>query len=250
MKGCWRDWGDMGREPWLKSGMAAIVTGASSGIGKCIASRLASEGVCVAAFSRTASKNEVSGVNGEVLSIECDVRDNESVRKAVEAAYDRFGRLDILVNAAGVSMPEFKDISSIDPDLWRCIVETNLNGLFFVTRCAMPHLKKSGGYVVNILSTAAFRSVSGNVPYSASKHGARAVSETIALEGKEAGVRVASISPGPVNTNIWTHKNIPPDAEKRARMLDPEDIGDIAMFLFKSPEYVVVDNITVTPLHY
>lgn len=250
MKGCWRDWGDMGREPWLKSGMAAIVTGASSGIGRCIASRLASEGVRVAAFSRTEPKDGINGVKGEVVFVECDVRDEASVRRAVEAAYERFGRLDILVNAAGVSMPEFKELSSIEPDLWRRVVETNLNGLFFVARCAMPHLKKSGGYVVNILSTAAFRSISGNAPYSASKYGARAVSETMALEGKEAGVRVASISPGPVNTAIWTHKKTPPDAEKRNRMLDPEDIGDIAMFLFKSPEYVVVDNITVTPLHF
>jgi NAD(P)-dependent dehydrogenase (short-subunit alcohol dehydrogenase family) len=235
------------REQWLKAGMAAVVTGGTSGIGRSVAEALAAEGVRVAAFSRTAAE---AGAGKGILPIACDVRSRVSVDEAMAQAITAYGRLDILVNAAGVSMPEFLDISRIEPDLWNRVIETNLTGLFLVTRAAMPHLKAGGGYILNILSTAAFRSIEGNAPYSASKYGARAVSETAAIEGKGSGIRVASISPGPVNTNIWSHKTTPPDAEKRARMLDPQDIADIALFLLKSPGYVSIENVTVAPFNF
>lgn len=238
----------MERKSWLARGMAAVVTGGGSGIGEAIARRLTAEGVRVAALSRSAAGG--GDGNTEPWPVACDVRDELSIQAAVDAAAGRFGRVDILVNAAGVSMPEFREISRIDPELWRRLVDTNMTGLFLMTRACMPLLSRSGGFILNILSTAAFRGMVGNAPYTASKYGARAVSETAALEGKEKGVRVSSISPGPVDTNIWSHKTVPPAAEKRELMLDPEDIADIALFLLKTPEYVVIDNMTVTPMHF
>ncbi len=245
--------------------MVAVVSGGSSGIGRSIADRLAAEGVHVAALSRSAGLSRSaastpednpspagqSAVSGVVpWAVPCDVRDEESVRAAFDAVSSRFGRVDILVNAAGVSMPEYRELSETEPDLWRKLVDTNLTGLYLVTHFFMPHLRTAGGYIINILSTAAFRSNPGNAAYSASKYGARAVAETAALEGKDSGVRVASISPGPVNTNIWNHKTKPPEDDQRSHMLDPEDICDIALFLLRTPGYVVIDNVTVTPLQF
>ncbi len=221
--------------------MVAVVTGASSGMGRRITERLLAEGVRVAGLSRTEE------IDKNFLSIACDLREEVQVGAAIDRVVAELGGVDILVNAAGVSMPEFLDLSSIEPALWRRIVDTNLTGAFNILHFTMPHLRKKGGYIVNILSTASFRSIVGNAPYSASKYGARALTETAALEGKECGVRVSSISPGPVNTPIWSHKKTPPDAEKRAMMLDVEDIADIALFLLKAPGNVVIENITVTP---
>ncbi len=238
----------MARDPWLKKGMAAVVTGGGSGIGEAIARRLTAEGVLVAALSRTAA----GGGDGRTAPwpVACDVRDELSVQAAIDAAIGRFGRVDILVNAAGISMPEFRNIADIEPELWRNMIDTNLTGLFLTTRACMPLLSRAGGYIINILSTAAFRSMLGNSPYAASKYGARAVQEAAVQEGKPVGVRVASISPGPVNTNIWSHKIVPPAAEKMQLMLDPEDIADIALFMLKTPGYVVLDNLTVTPMNW
>ena len=239
----------MAREPWLQRGMAAIVTGASSGIGLGIARALAGEGVTVAGLSRSPLPANALGA-GNIWHIPCDVRSEEEVSRAVGAACERAGRLDVLVNAAGVSMPANMELEAVDFPLWKRIIDTNLTGLFLVTKAALPHLKRGGGYVINILSTAAFRTTMGNSPYSASKQGARAVGEAAAAEGKEAGVRVASISPGPVNTNIWNHKSAPPSAQTRERMLSSEDIADIALFLLKAPAYLSIENITVTPFRY
>ncbi len=235
----------MERKSWLREGMVAVVTGASSGIGECIARRLAAEGVVVACLSRSAA--ETASSDGRLIPIACDIRDADSVREAVDRIVAETGGIDILVNAAGVSMPEPLSVADTEPAIWQRIVDTNLTGLFYMTHFAMPHLRESGGYIIDILSTAAFRSNAGNAPYSASKYGARAVCEASALEGKDRGVRVASISPGPVNTNIWSHKTTPPDAETKSRMLDPDDIADIALFLLKTPGSVVIENVTVTP---
>jgi len=238
------------REPWLKPGMAAIVTGASSGIGLAIARRLLRERVTVIGLSRGGSEPELGAESEAVRMLHCDVREEEAVKRTVRTAFDIAGRIDILVNAAGVSMPQFMNLETIDYELWKRLIDTNLSGLFLVTRATLPHLKKQGGYIINILSTAAFRSSIGNAPYSASKQGAKAIGDTAALEGKEAGVRVTSISPGPVNTAIWSHKTNPPDEAKRAKMLSSEDIADIALFLLSSPSYMAIDNVTVTPFLY
>ncbi len=145
-------------------------------------------------------------------------------------------------------MPEFRDLESIDPELWRRVLETNLTGTYLLCREVLPVMKREGsGYIINVLSTAAFRSNAGNAPYSASKYGARAITETVAEETKGTRIRVSSISPGPVDTNIWSHKTQEVSAERRRKMLRADDIAGIALFLLTRPEYLWIDNVTVVP---
>ncbi len=234
----------MMRTPWLKSGMTAILTGASSGIGKRVSERLQAEGVKVAAFSRHPEKIEKTPL---CLPLECDVSDTVSVQRAVASTVSAFGGIDILVNAAGVSMPKYMGIEKVDPSLWTRIVQTNLTGVFNMCHFAMPHLLTRHGYIVNIFSTAAHRSVSGNAPYSASKRGALAISDTVALEGEASGLRVCSICPGAVDTPIWDKKELPPDEATRRAMLDTDDIADILMSVLTLPGHVRVESVIVTP---
>jgi NAD(P)-dependent dehydrogenase (short-subunit alcohol dehydrogenase family) len=228
-------------------GKTALVTGAGRGMGLAIARALSARGAQVWACTRDVSALEPAERTA-FHAIACDVRREEEVAAAVKTVFVASGRVDILVNAAGVSMPELMDVESVPGELWRRLIDTNLNGTFYFCRETIPLMKKqAAGLVINILSTGAFRVNSGNAPYSASKYAARALSEGLAEENKSSGVKVVSISPGPVNTNIWSHKTRPPTAEARAKMIKPEDIADIVIFLCQQEDYVHIDNITVTP---
>ena len=226
----------------------AIVTGGTHGIGRAVCLALAGAEMWVAACGRDKSllrTLETESIHG----YPCDVRDGDRVRETVAAVAAARGRIDVLVNAAGVSMPEPLSLEAVDTALWQRIIETNLTGTFNFCRAVLPHMRRRGtGLIVNILSTAAFRSNPGNGPYTVSKYGARALSECLAEETKGSGIKVTSVSPGPVNSDIWTHKKRPPAAEERARMLKPEDIAEIVLFLYTRPGYVHIENVTVVPL--
>jgi NADP-dependent 3-hydroxy acid dehydrogenase YdfG len=112
----------------------------------------------------------------------------------------------------------------------------------------MRVMRRSGsGYIINILSTAGLRSGAGNSPYSASKYGARALTEALIDETQGTGIRVTGISPGPVDTAIWGHKRFEVTGERRATMLKASDIADIVVFLLGQPDRVHIENIKVTP---
>jgi NADP-dependent 3-hydroxy acid dehydrogenase YdfG len=223
-------------------GRVAIVTGASSGIGANAAQALAAAGLAVYGLSRTGA------TGAPFVHVPCDVRDSTAVAAAVAQVMGKAGRIDVVVNAAGVSLPEPRETEAVDDELWRSVLDTNLDGTFYVCRAVLPAMKKAGrGYIINILSTASFRANAANGPYSASKYGARALTESLAAELKGTGVRVTSISPGPVDTHIWNHKVKPPTDQDRGLMLQAADISQIALFLLGLPDRVLIDNITVTP---
>ena len=145
-------------------------------------------------------------------------------------------------------MPEPRVTEAIDEELFLRIVETNLHGTFHVCRAVLPAMKAArSGTIINIQSTGAFRAQPSNGPYSISKFGVRALTETLAGELKGTGVRATSISPGAVDTAIWTHKIKPPSDEDRTLMLRTSDITEIVLFLLRLPDRVLIDNITVTP---
>ena len=225
----------------------AIVTGARLGMGRDIAGCLLRKGYRVAGLSRELGQDG-GKVSANTLELPCDVRDENCVQAVVEKVIQVFGTIDVLINAAGVSMPEKKNLEEVDTDLWKRIVDTNLLGTFLMCRAVLPHMKKTNsGYIINISSTAAFRSQAGNIPYSSSKYGVRALTEGLIEETRGTGIRVTSISPGPVDTNIWSHKTVPVAQERRSRMLRVEDITRIVDYLIFLPEHVHIDNVTVTP---
>ena len=197
------------------SGKTAVVTGASSGIGRAIAETLGSAGAHVylagrtpAAMEETKKKIEEGGGKGTVVA--CDVRDVEQVRSLVAGALQSTGRVDIMVNNAGLSFPG--TIADGEPDEWREMLETNVLALLVGTQAAVRAMRECGaeGHVVNISSVAAQRSDSG--VYGATKHAVNCISGTLRSELEEDSIRVVNIMPGGIATNF-------------ARNFDPEFVS-------------------------
>jgi 3-oxoacyl-[acyl-carrier protein] reductase len=235
------------------SGKVAIVTGGSQGIGLATMRALAGEGAYVVSLARDGDnlRKAIESVHPDfrqnVTGIPTDVRNEEDVRNAVSETVSLYGKIDILINAAGVSMRERQSVQEIELAEWRRIIDTNLTGTFLMCREVLLRMaEKNSGYIINILSTAAFQASGGDSAYAASKFGARALTEAMIAANRKSGIRVTSISPGAVNTNIWNHKTRPVSQEQKEMMLKPEEIADIVLFLLTRPPAVHIENITVT----
>ena len=125
---------------------------------------------------------------------------------------------------------------------------TNTTGTLLFSRAVLPGMQaQNHGYIINILSTGAFRSLPQNCVYAASKYGARAITEALIAENHGTGVRISSVSPGPVETAVWDYRKEKATPEDRAKMLLPADIAQIVLFLVTLPERVHIDNLTVRP---
>jgi NADP-dependent 3-hydroxy acid dehydrogenase YdfG len=235
------------------NGKIALVTGASSGIGAATARALAAAGVKVVAGARRVDRLEelAAADDGEVVPVELDVADQQSVREAVVTAVDHFGGLDIVVNNAGVMLSG--PIVGADTAEWDRMVRTNLLGTLYVTHAALPHLLSRKGTVVQISSTSGrVASVMGGV-YAATKFGVNAFTESLRQEVTERGVRVVTIEPGMVDTEIADHivdDDIRDMAKKMAgsiRTLRAEDVAAAVLYAVGQPERVAVNEILLRP---
>lgn len=228
----------------------AIVTGGSQGIGLATVAALAARGMTVVATARDGTRLEgiVATQKERVVAIPADVSKEADVTALIRETVERFGRLDVVVNSAGVSMSAKTRLVDTVSAEWHRIIDTNLTGTYLMCREALPHLEKSpDAYILNLQSTGAYTSSPGASLYAASKFGVRALSEALIEEYRNSGVRLTSVSPGPVDTTIWTHKTEPPSDERRALMLRPSDISDIFLWLLDRPRHMHIPNITVTP---
>lgn len=224
------------------SDKVVLITGAASGIGRATAERLAAEGASLAlsdvnadGLEETATACRAEGV--EVLAEVGNVADEASVADTVGSCVERFGRLDVLVNVAGIL--QFKDLRQTTLDDWNRIISVNLTGTFLMCREALPHLLNSGGNIVNTASTAALAGHPWTVSYSASKGGVFALTQTIAVEFGKQGVRCNSVAPGSVLTPIQQAFDLPEGADPklvyRIMALDkqrgPETVASSIAFL-------------------
>lgn len=230
----------------------ALVTGAGSGIGRAVAARLHGMGMALALLGRDAEKLETAAADlrggPEVMTLPVDVRDEAAVTAAVESVHERFGRIDVLVNSAGVSQRRNVDFPDMDHTEFRRILDTNTDGLLLMTREVLRHMRgRDSGYIINILSTAAWQAGQGVGMYAASKMAARALTEALTEECRGTGIRVSSISPGPVASEIWSHKSEPVPQSRLKKMLRTEDIADAAQFLLHTHKNVFIPDITITP---
>jgi 3-oxoacyl-[acyl-carrier protein] reductase len=189
------------------SGKVAVVTGGSKGIGLAIASSLSAAGANVVICSRNgdqASKvaqDLASRAPGSVVGVACDMRRFDEVRRLIADAVERFGRLDILINNAGVG--GFAPFEEITPEHWLQIIETNLNGAFYASHEAIPHMRARGeGWIINIGSLAGKNPMPGGAAYNASKFGLLGFSEAMMLDVRQYGIRVSCIMPGSVETDF------------------------------------------------
>ncbi|SFR73237.1 NAD(P)-dependent dehydrogenase, short-chain alcohol dehydrogenase family [Halogeometricum rufum] len=235
------------------AGQTAIVTGASSGIGKTIAERFAAEGADVVVCSREQENvdpvaEEINeGDGGRALAVECDVTDRDAVEALVEATVEEFGGLDCLVNNAGASfMASFDDISE---NGWETIVGINLTGTYHCTQVAGEYLKEGGGTVINFASVAGTQGSPMMSHYGAAKAGVVNLTTSLSYEWAGDDVRVNCIAPGFVATpGVESQMGVSADnidrEEVQRRIGTTEEIADLAQFLASpASSYVVGETI-------
>ena len=206
-------------------GRTAIVTGAASGIGLAIAERLASEGARLlivdldtAAIDKAVEAVRQAGTPDAAGAV-CDVADEAAVQAAVQAAMERFGGVDVIVNNAG--MMTFKALKDFDHADWLKVLAVDVMGAAHFTRQGLLHMKP-GGAIVNVASVHAVMTTPNVAPYAAAKAALLSLTRSTAIEGKAQGVRANAVLPGAIDTPmLWSNPNLKSGAEK----LDPKDIG-------------------------
>jgi len=186
--------------------MVSIVTGGSKGIGLAIAHALLAAGGQVAISGRddAALTQAAQALGAGALAVRADVRDPADAERLVAETVRRFGGLDVLVNNAGVG--RFANVADMSVEDWRLIVDTNLSGVFYCTRAALPELRRrGGGYIVNISSLAGKNAFAGGAAYCASKAGLDQFSEALMQEVRHDNIRVSYVMPGSVATGFAGH---------------------------------------------
>merc|ERR1712232_652647 len=177
----------------------------------------------------------------------CDQSDAAVVAKIVEAAHKQLGRIDILVNNAGTNVPKRK-LQVLSVEDFHKVVDINLNGMFHFCHSVLPIMRaQGGGTVLNVSSIAGIRaSAPAGGSYCASKFGMNALGNSINLEESKNGIRCTNICPGETATEILDKREHPPPPEVRAKMVQPEDIGQVAVMLASLPSRVIIPHMSIT----
>ncbi len=234
------------------TGQAVLITGGGSGIGLACARQLLELGAQVAITGRNADKlrSAAEGLRGgdRLLAHAADVTDPAQVERLVAAVTGRFGKVDVLVNNAGLNVKDrqFRDLT---PESWRHLLAGNLDGAFYCMRAVLPQMRqRQRGLIVNVNSISGKRaSPLGGTAYIAAKFGLRGLAMGLGAEERANGVRVSSIYPGEVNTPILEQRPEPVSEERKREMLQPEDVAAAVVFLVTLPEHVAVPELVITP---
>ena len=243
-------------------GTVALVTGASSGIGEATAKVLADAGAAVALVARRGERleklgGEIAAAGGTALPIEADVSERGQAEAAVARAVAELGRLDVLVNNAGVML--LGPIVEAPLEEWERMIDVNLLGLLYTAHAAIPHLLQAAesgprqvADVVNISSVAGRIARRGSGVYNATKHGVGAFSESLRQEVTRRHVRVALVEPGAVATELQSHNRpeVKEQIEKRfedMEILRAEDIADAIAYVVTRPRHMAVNEVLVRP---
>ncbi|MBA4543105.1 MULTISPECIES: SDR family oxidoreductase [Thermoactinomyces] len=221
------------------SGKVAIVTGASKGLGRAIATRLARGGALVVAAARSKEKLEQlqQEESQKIVSFPCDVTRATEVKALIDFTRERFGRLDILVNNAGIG--RFGKVEDLSEDDWDQMMAVNLKGAFLACKYAIPHLKETEGHIVNISSIAGTESFAGGAGYCASKFGLMALSDALTLELKPHQVKVSTVCPGSIKTEFGRHKDY---------ALEAEQVAETVWTIVSAPKGVIINQVRMRPL--
>jgi NAD(P)-dependent dehydrogenase (short-subunit alcohol dehydrogenase family) len=224
-------------------GKVALVTGGNRGIGRGIAEALRGEGaqVVITARGSAAAETAAAEIGGGALGLACDVRGYEAVQRLFREIEKRTGGVDVLVNNAGIGI--FAPVAETDPEDWRAVIETNLNGVFYCCHEAIPQMKKrGGGYIFNISSLAGKNPFANGAAYNASKFGLNGFSEALMMEVRYDGIRVSYLMPGSVATEFGRGSTA-----KEGWALKPEDVAEVVLDLLRSPSHALYSRVEMRP---
>lgn len=229
------------------------VTGAGGGIGRAGALAMAGAGSKVILSARQPEAldvvaRQISEAGGEAVVKPVDVTDAEAVQQLADDINASFGRIDVLLNSAGINVTN-RHWSTVDADAWKEVVDINLTGAFNVTLAVLPHMRARGdGLIINISSWAGrYDTYLTGPAYNASKHGLLSMSAHLNIEEGPNGIRACTISPGEVNTPFLAKRPIPVPDEEKARMLQEADMGETILFVARMSPHVCVNEILISP---
>jgi NADP-dependent 3-hydroxy acid dehydrogenase YdfG len=245
------------------AGTAALVTGASSGIGAATARLLADHGASVTLVARRQDRlealaAEIAKAGGTALVVTADITDRPQAEAAVEQAVDRFGRLDTLVNNAGLML--LGPVAGADPEEWDRMIAINIQGLLSTTRAALPHLLQAAEQgprrvadIVNISSIAGRVAWNGYGVYNLTKFGVNGFTESLRQEVTQRHLRVGVVEPGGVDTELGSHNKpeirnemIDPFYEQ-TEVLAPDDIADGVAYMVTRPRHTTIGELWIMP---
>ncbi|MEU3619077.1 SDR family NAD(P)-dependent oxidoreductase [Streptomyces sp. NPDC006872] len=242
----------------------ALVTGASSGIGAATARRLAEDGASVALVARRKDRltdlaAEIEKAGGTALVVEADIADRAQAEAAVQRTVEHFGRLDTLVNNAGLML--LGPVVGADADEWERMIAVNVQGLLYTTRAALPHLLKAAedgprrvADIVNISSIAGRVAWNGYGVYNLTKFGVNGFTESLRQEVTQRHVRVGVLEPGGVDTELGSHNDHKPEVREaigtfyeQTEVLAPDDIADGVAYMVTRPRHASVGELWIMP---
>ncbi|MFF2513952.1 SDR family NAD(P)-dependent oxidoreductase [Streptomyces sp. NPDC058086] len=246
------------------TGTVALVTGASSGIGAATARRLTEDGASVALVARRKGRlddvaAEIEKAGGTALVVEADITDRSQAEAAVQQAVEHFGRLDTLVNNAGLML--LGPVVGADVDEWERMLAVNVQGLLHTTHAALPHLLKAAedgprkvADIVNVSSIAGRVAWNGYGVYNLTKFGVNGFTESLRQEVTQRHVRVGVLEPGGVDTELGSHNDHKPEIREaigtfyeQTEVLSPEDIADGVAYMVTRPRHASIGELWIMP---
>lgn len=234
------------------SGQVAIIVGASSGMGQATARAFAAEGAKIVLAARRqaeldALQAEIKLAGGEAIARPADVSKRADVDAVVRAAIEAHGRVDVIVNCAGVNAQN-RQVAVLDQAAWDRIIAINLTGALHCTQAVLPQMRaQGGGLIIHISSISGLWGDFAGVAYQASKHGIVGLANATRMEERLNGIRVTVIYPGLCDTPILKNRPVPPTQEQRDKMMKPEDIAAACVFAASLPPRTYVSDLTIMP---
>ena len=233
----------------MLKGQIAIVTGASRGIGKEIAVKLAEQGMKLAIIGSSAQISETANELKNkgfpfILPIQADVSKEEDLQQVVRKTVKEYGQVDLLVNNAGVGF--FKLTEDVSLEEWKKVFEVNVQGVFLATKAVLPHMKeRKSGTIITIASDVARYTIPNGAAYTATKYAVQGFSGSVAQEVREYGIRVGTINPGMVDSYFAESTQGLPEKQD---WLKVEDIANAVVYMASAPKYMLIDEIVLHPL--
>jgi len=234
-------------------GQVAWVTGAGTGIGEAAARALAAAGMKLVLSGRRESElnrvaQHIRQAGGEARIAPLDVTDAPAVEAVVQSIVNQEGRIDVAINSAGLNIPK-RNWNQLSREGWDQVIRIDLDGAFYCCHAVLPVMRRQqGGLIVNVSSMAGKRVSPMTGPaYSAAKFGLNAMTDSINVENCIHGIRATAVCPGEVATPILEKRPVPVSQEDRARMLQPDDLGELMLFLARMPKHVCINEILITP---